>query len=256
MNQKHGRNERLERAKQELEELDEKLRGPRPRKRSREKIQGQAEEIVDRVNVRRYLHVQTWQEQIHQYRQEHRGRPGPGTRYRRKTKKRWRIRWEMDQTAIDYDEKTDGMYPLLTNDRSLTSAQVLEAHKHQPSVEKRFEQLKTVHEIAPVLLKNEGRIEGFFFLYFVALLIQALIEREMRRSMEREGIEKLPMYPEERPCRRPTSQQILRLFALTEGHVLFENRRIVQIFEPELTDLQKQVLKLLGVPRSAFSAGV
>jgi transposase len=255
MNQKQGRSERLERAKQELEELDEKLRGPRPRNRSRDKIQGRAEGILDRVNVRRYLHVQTWQEQIHQYRQEHRGRPGPDTRYRRKTKRRWRIRWELDQAAIDYDEKTDGMYPLLTNDKSLTSAQVLEAHKHQPSVEKRFEQLKTVHEIAPVLLKNEGRIEAFFFLYFVALLIQALIEREMRRCMEREGIEKLPIYPEERPCRRPTSQQILRLFALTEGHILFENGRVVQIFDPELTDLQKQVLKLLGVPRSAFSVG-
>jgi hypothetical protein len=41
-------------------------------------------------------------------------------------------------------------YPLMTNDRSLSSAQVLEAHKGQPIIEKRFEQVTTVHEIAPV----------------------------------------------------------------------------------------------------------
>ncbi len=31
-----------------------------------------------------------------------------------------------------------------------------------------FEQIKTVHEIAPVFLKNPGRIEAFFTLYFLA----------------------------------------------------------------------------------------
>jgi transposase len=149
---------------------------------------------------------------------------------------------------VEYDEKTDGMYPLLTNDKTLTPLQVLEAHKRQPNVEKRFQQIKTVHEIAPVFLKNEGRIEALFFLYFVALLIQGLIEREARRAMERESIEHLPIYPEERICRRPTSSQILRLFSLSERHSLIRNGAVVQTFPPELSDLQKTVLKLLGVP--------
>jgi transposase len=54
----------------------------------------------------------------------------------------------------------------------MSPAQVLQAHKGQPMIEKRFEQIKTVHEIAPVLLKNEGRIEALFTLYFLALLVQ------------------------------------------------------------------------------------
>ena len=74
----------------------------------------------------------------------------------------------------------------MTNDRSLSPAQVLEAHKGQPMIEKRFEQVKTVHEIAPVFLKDEGRIEALFTLYFLALLVQALIERELRLAMKRE----------------------------------------------------------------------
>ncbi|MBK7250992.1 MAG: hypothetical protein IPI06_08975 [Gammaproteobacteria bacterium] len=65
-----------------------------------------------------------------------------------------------------HDERSDGIYPLITNDRTLTPLQVLEAHKAQPRLEKRFEQLKTVHEIAPVFLKNPARIEAFFTIYF------------------------------------------------------------------------------------------
>jgi transposase len=34
-------------------------------------------------------------------------------------------------------------------------------------------------------LKNEGRIEAMFTVYFLALLVQALIERELRHAMKR-----------------------------------------------------------------------
>ena len=48
------------------------------------------------------------------------------------------------------------------------------------------------------------RIEALFTLYFLALLIQALIERELRQAMQRERLKELPIYPEQRACRRPT----------------------------------------------------
>ncbi len=44
------------------------------------------------------------------------------------------------------------MYPLLINYRSFPNAQVREVHKRRPSIEKRFTPVKTVFEIAPVLL--------------------------------------------------------------------------------------------------------
>ena len=71
------------------------------------------------------------------------------------------------------------MFPLITNDRELAPGDVLQAYKGQPMIEKRFEQLKTVLEAAPVLLKDEGRIEALFTLYYLALLVQALIERRL-----------------------------------------------------------------------------
>jgi transposase len=109
-----------------------------------------------------------------------------------------------------------------------------------------------VFEIAPVLLKNEGRIEALFFVYFLVLLVQALIERELRLAMQRDGVETLTLYPEERKTQRPTAEQVLRLFSLTQRHVLQHDGHYVRSFEPELTDLQRQVLHLLGVPNSAY----
>jgi len=215
-------------------------------------VRERVDTILDRHRVRRYLQVHIRREEHHSYRQTQPGRPGPETRYVRKTRKNWTIDWELDQALIDYDRTSDGMYPLLTNDRSLSDAQVFAAHKRQPTIEKRFHQTKVVLEIAPVFLKNEGRIEAFFFVYFLALLVQALIERDLRRTMETEGVEELPLYPEERTTRRPTAEQLFRLFSLTQHHLLLEDGHEVHVFHPELTELQRQVLKLLHVPTSMY----
>jgi transposase len=180
------------------------------------------------------------------------GAAGPAEPYRKLTRRRWEVEWRLDEAAVAYDRASDGMYPLLTNDRTLTAAQVLEGHKGQPTIEKRFQQTKTVHEIAPVCLKNEGRIEALFTLYFLGLLVPALIERELRLAMKREQIQELPLYPEQRRCKRPTTEQVLRLFSLVERHVLLDEGQPVQVFDVELTDLQRQVLALLGVPEQAF----
>jgi transposase len=218
----------------------------------RHEIQGRIEEILSEHKVARYLMVELLRDEQHLFRQARRGCPGPNTCYVRKTRKFWRLRWRIDEETIAYDRKSDGMYPLLTNERTLTDTQVLEAHKRQPTIEKRFEQTKTVFEIAPVLLKNEGRIEALFFVYFLALLVQALIERELRRAMQREGIDELPLYPEERTTQRPTAGQILRLFSLTQRHILQHDGVNIRSFDPELTDLQQQILALLKVPVSTY----
>jgi transposase len=252
LRQEHRRRERLARAIQALEDFNSKLLGPRTRRRSGAQVQARIEEILREHKVARYLVVELLRDEEHRFQQARRGRPGPHTRYVRKTRKFWRLHWRIHEAHIAYDRKSDGMYPLLTNDGTLSDAQVLEAHKRQPTIEKRFEQTKTVFEIAPVLLKNEGRIEALFFVYFLALLVQALIERELRRAMQCEGIDKLPLYPEERTTQRPTAEQILRLFSLTQRHILQHDGESIHTFAPELTDLQRQVLTLLKVPASTY----
>ena len=46
---------------------------------------------------------------------------------------------------------------------------------------------------------------------------------------------------------------MLRLFSLAERHRLMQRERTVQVFHPSLTNLQRQVLALLGVPPTAYT---
>jgi transposase len=252
LRQEARRRRNIAAAIEEFQQLRARLAGSKTRLRGAAEIDLQIKVILEKHHVARYLKVRRTVREEHEYRQTRRGRPGPDTAYRKITRQRFDIEWTTDEQAIAYDHSSDGMYPLVTNDRSLSPAQVLEAHKAQPMIEKRFEQVKTVHEIAPVFLKDEGRIEAFFTLYFLALLVQALIERELRLAMKRENIDELPLYPEQRQCARPTTEQILRLFSLAERHRLIDGAHTVQVFDVPLTELQRQLLRLLGVPEDAF----
>jgi len=252
LRQEARRKRNMAMASEELTNLRERLAGPRTRLRRAGDIDFHVKTILERHHVAPYLKVERTVREDHIFKQARRGRPGPNTAYRKITKRRFDIEWTIDQDAIAYDHKSDGMYPLISNDRNLSPAQVLEAHKGQPMIEKRFEQIKTVHEIAPVFLKNEGRIEALFTLYFIGLLVPAIMERELRLAMKRENVDELPIYPEQRDCARPTTEQILRLFSRVERHQLVQDGKIVQTFDAQFTDLQRQVLALLGVPEDAF----
>ena len=252
LHQTHRRQKHLASAIEQLGDLKGRLAAARARLRGAAQIDFEVAQILERYNAARYLRVKRVVREQHSFKQSHRGRPGPNTTFRKITRRRYDIEWSLDQEAIAYDQRSDGRYPLLTNDRSLTPAQVLTAHKAQPRIEKRFEQLKTVHEIAPVFLKNEARIEALFTVYFLALMVQALIERELRQAMAVANIEQLPIYPEQRACRRPTTEHILRLFSLAERITVSARGQTVRLFPPQLTELQSQVLSLLGVPASAY----
>ena len=252
LHQTHRRQKHLASAIEQLGDLKRRLAAARARLRGAAQIDFEVAQILERYTVARYLRVKRVVREQHSFKQSHRGRPGPNTTFRKITRRRYDIEWSLDQEAIAYDQRSDGRYPLLTNDRSLTPAQVLTAHKAQPRIEKRFEQLKTVHEIAPVFLKNEARIEALFTVYFLALMVQALIERELRQAMAVANIEQLPIYPEQRACRRPTTEHILRLFSLAERITVSARGQTVRLFPPQLTELQSQVLSLLGVPASAY----
>lgn len=249
-----SRQARIEKAWAGIELLQTKLQGPRCRYRVRSHLEQAAQKIVEKAGAARWLCYDIEERNEPVFRQEQRGRPGVKTRYVRKQRTRFSISLKTRQETIDEDARCDGMFPLITNCTDLSAAKILEAYKFQPRLEKRHEQLKAVEDVAPVFLKNVARIEGLLFLYFVAMLVQALLEREVRQAMVREKIEMIPLYPEERECRAPSTERILRLFEPLQRHRLRDGNRLVQIFEPELSELQRQILKLLGLPTTAFVA--
>ncbi|MBL0166723.1 MAG: hypothetical protein IPP85_06075 [Propionivibrio sp.] len=76
----------------------------------------------------------------------------------------------------------------------------------------------------------------------------------MRLAMAANGHNDLPLYPEQRKCRHPTTEQVLRLFSLAQRNRLCQGDQPVQLFDTKLSEFQLQILKLLGVPKSAYLA--
>lgn len=251
-----ARQERIEKGIVALEALETRLRGKRARLRDHATVAHAVETALRGVDADRWLAATIQEVPDDSFRQERPGRPGARTRYLRHRRQRFHLQWQPRTDAIDYDAATDGMFPLLTNDDHLSAANLLDKYKYQPQLEKRHEQLKTVRAVAPVLLKSVTRIEALMTVYFLALLVDALIEREMRRAMVAASIKSLPLYPEDRDCRAPTTDRLLDLLRDLQRHRLFRGRQLVKVFEPEISDAQKQILALLGVPPSAYTLAV
>ncbi len=64
----------------------------------------------------------------------------------------------------------------------------------------------------------------------------------------------LPLYPEQRKCRAPSTARILEEFAPFQRHRLYQRGDLRQTFEPQFTELQRQIVTLLDIPASAFQA--
>lgn len=236
-----------------IEELDRRLQGPKTRLRDRAAVAEAAERVIVNAGAARWITATVTEHKDESFRQAARGRPGPNTKYTRTERLRYTVAWKEDAAAIAYDARSDGMYPLITNCEDLSPEEVLVKHKYQPTLEKRHEQLKTVYAVAPAFLKNEGRIEALLLLYYAALLIQALVERQLRQGMESMGLTEVPLYPEARDCRAPTAKRVFDVFAAMQRHELWIGDRLERTFEPELSPLQKQLLELLGVPESVYT---
>lgn len=153
----------------------------------------------------------------------------------------------IDDARVARDARSDGVFPLVTNDGQFDEWELLYAYKRQPTVEKRFSQLKTDFAVAPLYLKSVHRIQSLLCMHFFALLLEALLERELRQAMQRKGIEALPLSPEGRACRWPTASRVLELFESVQRHTLEHRRQPPETLVTELTRLQRRLLDLLGL---------
>ena len=160
----------------------------------------------------------------------------------------------MDNAGIKASAAADGIFPLITNipAAKLSALELLTTYKYQAFVEKRHEQLKTAAEVVPVNYKTPERIEAFLFLYFIAITLHALLERQVREAMKARGIRSIPLYPEERACRVPTADKLLGLFENLRRHRLFNNGQPIKTFWDPLTDVQRLVLDLLGISTTVY----
>jgi transposase len=245
-----SRHNRIERASGHLAELRQKLASPRTRYRERAKVAQAVEAILRDGGVEGWIEVTIEEKTTERYRQEGRGRPGPGTRYVKREDTRFDLTWRIAHDRLAEEARCDGIFPLITNVVTLPERELLLAYKQQPRIETRFAQLKTDFVVAPVYLKETSRIQALLCVYFFALLVESLLERELRRAMDRAGIESVPLYPEGRACRRPTARRVIELFEEVQRHELSAGGRRPVVFSTELTRLQRTVLRLLEMPEA------
>lgn len=241
----------IDRASKDLAELQERLQSPKTRFRERVKVEKALEEIFKQSHIARWIDVDIHEESEEVFKQATRGRPGKDTQYVKDTKIRYRLSWALNHTCIKEDEVTDGVFPLITNQRDMPAEEVLKAYKRQPLIEKRFSQFKTDFEVAPVYLKEVTRIQSLLCVYFFVLMTQTLLERELRHSLEASQYDSLPLYPENRPCRTPTTRRILDIFETVQRHTLTGGSES-STFVTQLSPLQKQIAKWFGIEPSSF----
>jgi transposase len=247
-----ARSRRTQRALAELDQLRQRLHGPRTRFRERSKVEKALEEILKKFEVEPWVRVHIEHQEQATYRQAQRGRPSKKTRYVKRVKTRYTFVWEIDTAQLAQEQTSDGVFPLITNDREMDAEQLLRAYKRQPLIEKRFSQFKSDFDVAPVYLHTVSRIQALLAVYFFVLLVQTLLERELRQAMVRHEIASLPMYPEERECRRPTARRLFDLFEPVQSHMLTLPNGDTEILVTELSPVQREILRLLGIPANTY----
>lgn len=109
----------------------------------------------------------------------------------------------------------EGMFVLLTtisDRRELSDTRVLEAYKGQQTVEIGFHWLKGPLEVAPVFLKKTTRIDVLGFVYLISMFLYAMVQRDLRREVKKQGVEIVG------PCQEKTEKPTTRaLFKIFEG---------------------------------------
>jgi len=236
-----------------LDALDAKLAGPRNRLKTRAAVEQAGTAALVDARAEKWVTCTISETTTKTYKQAGPGRPGAATNYREVLTTRYTVSADIALERIAYDAASDGCFPLITCDRDLDDAAVLAAYRYQPNLERRHHLLKSVQDAAPILLHSPARIEALFCCQFLALLIAALIEREVRNGMTRAALDTIELYPELRDCKAPSTERILEIFTTVSRHQLHRDGTPVQTFQPELTAQQQQVLDLLGLPHRAYT---
>ncbi|MCK4776647.1 MAG: IS1634 family transposase, partial [Candidatus Krumholzibacteria bacterium] len=203
----------LEKAEVELFDLNTRLNLGKLRKRPA--IHKKVKHILAKHNCRRFLEVRIASQTHIQTKRLRRGRPRKDDPVKQVRSHVYHLQVRRKKEVIRAEARTDGAFSLTTNLKTVEvpKKEVLLIYKYQPYVEKRHALFKSELEVAPVYIKKPLRAVGLLHAVFLAMTLDALIERTVRLGMIRDGIEALPILPEGRNTKTPTTARILEMFS-------------------------------------------
>jgi transposase len=165
----------------------------------------------------------------------------------------FQLQWHIDEEALARAQQLEGAFLIKTDlpKGEFPAAKVLEQYKEQIHVERRIGDMKGPLAIAPMFVEKPLRIAGLMLILLWALMALSLMERDVRRSLKGEPM--YGIYPENRPCPAPTGRGILECFEELSIVVVKHKgetwRRLA-----ELTPVQRQLVKMMGIPPDCLSA--
>ncbi len=246
---KNRRMKRIDNAQKALEELMPRLNAyrlktPKQIKAAVDKICKDVKELID-------VKITSGRKQIYKRIPSTKRQPGEAV-YENKWSFKYGLEWKINELNTLVISKTDGLFPLITNNHILDAAEVLIMYKRQSYLEKRMYTKKTILEVAPVFLKKESRIEAVLLLYFFALMIVSLIERNIRMNMGKEKIEKLPILPQGMNTKKPTWNNIRYFCRNIHLALIFKDKIPIQTDVKGLSQLHEKICELVEVPKTAY----
>ena len=243
------REKRMQKAEDQLAFISSKLN--RAKLKTKSKIKEKIEATLKK-KAAQFFTITIYEKHKYIKKQIGRGRPGPGTKFKMHKVTSYCLLWEPDKKRLRQEENVDGIFPLLTTKGSFGPKEVLSSYKYQPRLEKRFNQFKSVHEAAPLLFKKIERVEAIMFLFFMALMIQGIIERKVRLAMKDKSIKSLPIYPEYRSSFYPTTSKIFYNFDGIFSYNILKDDKVVKEFKDSLSSAQKTILDLLDIDENEY----
>ncbi len=243
------RREQLEKTEQALGDLAAGLN--RRNLKTKKQIDERLQKTLRANGMQKFIETSVSTIEHHSKVQVGKGRPGPDTEYRTTSKSEFRLSFRRIKTALQQEERIDGVFPLLCTDEKIKAKEALAIYKYQPCLEKRFSQFKSIHRAAPLLFKRIERVESMMFLFFVALILQAYIERQLRIKMTTQQIEAIPLYPEHRLSTQPTTARVFDRFEQTSVYHIDEHGTRRE-YRDQLTKLQRQLLSFLEIDEATY----
>jgi Domain of unknown function (DUF4277)/Transposase DDE domain len=159
---------------------------------------------------------------------------------------RFLLTWQFDAGALERWQHLEGVYVLKTSlpERTHPLAEVMRCYKGQSQVERRFHHLKGPLAVAPMFLKNPGRIAGLLCILVWALMVLALMERQVRRELKGEPL--YGLYPEGRPSPAPTGPSLVKALSGLSIVIARQGGTVARrLAQPD--PVQRRIIQLLGI---------
>jgi transposase len=243
--------ERINRAQKEIQSLNNRKQG-KAILRSVKQAREAAEQIAEAQRVSEFLQIKVTRKVRKRTKRQYGDRPATIVKEEQIT-----VQSVVDNKALRQAVRRMGWRVYATNQPAaeLSLEQAVWAYREQYLVEQCFGRLKGCPlSLTPFYLQYEHRVVGLILLLSIALRVLVLAQFVVRKNLKEQGQKLSGIYAGQpgRQTASPTTEMMLRAF---RGVTLscFSVKGETHWHLTSLTDTQKGILKLLGLPPQTFS---